>query len=124
MHGNPSGLDNTICTFGDVVKFYRGKVPEPISLACPIPILLIDSNVSRSTATLVQKVVKLKEKHPNVVQSIFDAMGHLVDDAAEILKTIQEENVDKFKDLEVRRRVEIFGLLFINFPLCFRPSWR
>lgn len=100
MHGNPSGLDNTICTFGDVVKFYRGKDPEPIALGCPIPILLVDSNVSRSTATLVQRVVSLKKKHPEVVQSIFDAMGHLVEDAAGILKTIKEGDVDKFKELE------------------------
>lgn len=100
MHGNPSGLDNTICTFGNVVKFYRGKEPEGISLGCPIPILLVDSNVSRSTATLVQKVVQLKEKHPQVVQSIFDAMGHVVEDAAEILKVIKEEDVEKFKELD------------------------
>lgn len=101
MHGNPSGLDNTICTFGNVVKFYRGQKPEGISLRCPIPILLVDSNVSRSTATLVQKVVALKEKHPQLVQSIFDAMGHVVEDAAEILKTVKEgEEADKFKELE------------------------
>lgn len=103
MHGNPSGLDNTICTFGNVVKFYRGQVPEPISLTYPIPILLVDSNVSRSTATLVQKVVALKEKHPAAVQSIFDAMGHIVEDAAGILKELKEGNeLKQYLQLEVR----------------------
>lgn len=101
MHGNPSGLDNTICTFGNVVKFYRGKEPEPINLACSLPILLVDSNVSRSTATLVQKVVALKERHPKVVQSLFEAMGEVVEDASEILKTIKEGDEAKFQQLEV-----------------------
>lgn len=102
MHGNPSGLDNTICTFGDVVKFYRGQAPERITMACPIPILLIDSNVSRSTATLVQRVVKLKEKHPVVVERIFDAMGHIVEDAVDILKSITQNDLEKFRELEVK----------------------
>lgn len=101
MHGNPSGLDNTICTFGDVVKFYRGQEPEAIALNCPIPILLVDSNVSRSTATLVQRVVALKQRHPEAVQSIFDAMGHVVEDAVRILKGITgEEDLEKFKELD------------------------
>uniref|UniRef100_A0A1L8DYL1 Putative mevalonate kinase mvk/erg12 n=1 Tax=Nyssomyia neivai TaxID=330878 RepID=A0A1L8DYL1_9DIPT len=64
MHGNPSGLDNTICTFGNVVKFYKGRPPVDIKLTCSLPILLVDSGVSRSTAKLVENVVDLRKRHP------------------------------------------------------------
>ena len=84
MHGNPSGLDNTICTFGNMVKFYRGQQPETFEMSIPLNVLLINSGVERSTATLVQQVAELKEAHPALVGSILDAMGHCVDDIIEV----------------------------------------
>lgn len=101
MHGQPSGLDNAICTYGNVVKFYKGRAPESIALKCPIPVLLIDSGVTRSTKDQVDKVVALRKRFPSVVNSIFDAMGHLVEEAATIMAALSNVDKDiKFVDLE------------------------
>ncbi|XP_055684362.1 uncharacterized protein LOC129790714 [Lutzomyia longipalpis] len=103
MHGNPSGLDNTICTFGNVMKFYRGHPPVDIKLTCSLPILLVDSGVSRSTAKLVGNVADLRARHPKLVDSVLEAMKYLVEDAVDILEHITHisdtENFNKLENL-------------------------
>lgn len=84
MHGNPSGLDNTICAFGGLVKFYRNQKPAPLKSVKAINILLIDSCVSRSTAALVEKVLQQKTNNPSQVQEIFDKIEGVVDQVAKV----------------------------------------
>lgn len=84
MHGNPSGLDNTICTFGGLVKFYRNQTPTPLKSVRALNILLIDSCVSRSTAAMVDRVLKQKTEQPTEVQAVFDKIEILVDKVAQV----------------------------------------
>lgn len=85
MHGNPSGLDNTICTFGGLVKFYRNHKPTPIKSIRALNILLIDSCVSRSTAAMVERVLTQKTEHPDQVLAIFDKIENVVDQVAKVI---------------------------------------
>lgn len=96
MHERPSGIDNTICTYGKLVKFLRGKAPEAISTSTKIDILIVDTKVSRSTSLLVAKAANFKDRFPRLANSIFDAMGYLVCDVVRIL---EESNENTFKDL-------------------------
>jgi mevalonate kinase len=95
MHEKPSGIDNTICTFGQLVKFNRGEKPQPIKTMATIDILLVDTRVSRSTSHVVGKVANFRNRHLNLANSIFDSMGFLVDDVVKIL----EADGEKFQDL-------------------------
>jgi len=98
MHEKPSGIDNTICTYGQLIKFSRGQVPEPIKTAGKIDILLVDTGVSRSTSHVVGKVANFKNKYSSLANSIFDAMGHLVNDVVAILENDKTEG-ERFKEL-------------------------
>lgn len=84
MHGNPSGLDNYICAFGGLVKFYRNQKPTPLKIVKALNILLIDSCVSRSTAAMVQRVLQQKTERPAQVQEIFDKIESVVDQVAKV----------------------------------------
>lgn len=99
MHEKPSGIDNTICTYGQLIKFSRGHKPEPIKTKGKIDILLVDTGVARSTSHVVAHVLNLKNKHPNLLNSIFDAMGFLVDDVAVILESDKSED-EKYQELK------------------------
>lgn len=101
MHGNPSGLDNTICTFGNIVKFYKGIAPIEVHLSNPLNILLVDTKISRSTAKLVEKVANLRNDHPKLVDHIMSAMGELVEDAVTILEKYSND-LDNFEKHAVR----------------------
>lgn len=84
MHGNPSGLDNHICTFGGLVKFYRNQKPVSIKSERALNILIIDSCVSRSTAGMVQKVLQQKTEDPSGVQEVFDKIETVVETVSKV----------------------------------------
>lgn len=98
MHEKPSGIDNTICTYGQLIRFVRGQAPEPINMNGKVNILLVDTGVSRSTSHIVGKVANFKNKYPNIANSIFDAMGYLVDDVVTILRSSKD---DKYQELSL-----------------------
>lgn len=84
MHGNPSGLDNTICTVGQMLKFYKGVAPIAVRLRVPLNVVLVNTAVGRSTLTLVQKVAALRSEHSTLVDHILNAMGTLVEDVIKV----------------------------------------
>lgn len=100
MHGTPSGLDNAICTFGNVFKFYKGAKPITIKPKISLNILLVDTRVSRSTAKVVKKVADLKGEYGELIGHIMDAMGSLVEDV--VLVCVAIANVLKYQFKKLR----------------------
>lgn len=87
MHGNPSGLDNTVCTFGNVVQFTKNpKRFLNVALKSPINIMLVNTGVSRNTSEIVRRVQDLKSIHTKLIDHIMDAMAVLVDDVVQVSK--------------------------------------
>ncbi|KAJ8916499.1 hypothetical protein NQ315_000141 [Exocentrus adspersus] len=74
MHGAPSGVDNTICTYGGVVEFRKGLVPKLLPVSRPIRILLVDTKVQRDTKKLVWHVAALHKQYPDLTSNILNAM--------------------------------------------------
>ncbi|XP_058821453.1 uncharacterized protein LOC131683461 [Topomyia yanbarensis] len=95
MHERPSGIDNTICTYGKLIKFKRGEPFENVNLRQQVHLLIVDTGVSRTTSKLVAHVANLKTKHSKMIDSILDAMGYLVDDVVSIL----EDEADRVDEL-------------------------
>ena len=105
MHGNPSGIDNVVCTFGSIVKFRKGQEGqgpflEHLPGAAQLKILLVDSGVRRDTAGMVVKVSKRLESYPQVVQSTLDAMDGIAVAAADILTQLAESDAEIADTLE------------------------
>lgn len=119
MHGNPSGVDNTVCTFGQLVKFSRGSKPSMLSLQAPLNVLLINTGVNRSTATLVQNVANLKQSHPEIIEHILNAMGSVVDDVVGVVTNDPPESIEYFPKLErlVSINNNLLRALFVSHPV-------
>jgi len=105
MHGNPSGIDNVLCTFGSIVKFRKGQegqgpVIEHLPGAAQLKILLVDSGVRRDTARMVAKVSKRLESYPQVVRSTLDAMDGIAVTVADILIQLAESDAEIADTLE------------------------
>lgn len=97
MHGNPSGIDNAVCTFGSVIKFRKGEagqgpVIEHLPKVAKLKILLVDSGVSRDTVGMLAKVSERLESFPEVVRPTLDAMDGIAIAAADILKQLGESD--------------------------------
>jgi len=73
-HGTPSGVDNSICTYGAGILFQKNRIQK---FDCPekFKILIIYSNEIRKTKTTVGKVRKLLEKSPRKIKELFDQIG-------------------------------------------------
>ncbi|KAI1005098.1 hypothetical protein K3495_g3123 [Podosphaera aphanis] len=91
IHGNPSGVDNTVSSQGKAVIFRRldySKAPnvQPIWDFPELPLLLVDTRQSKSTADEVAKVATLQKAHPEITESILNAIDIIVKGAVELLK--------------------------------------
>ncbi|XP_075165533.1 uncharacterized protein LOC142237939 [Haematobia irritans] len=102
MHGTPSGIDNTVCTYGGMLRFLKGQGFQPVKIVRPLHILLVDSKVKRSTADIVAKVRHLGETFPEVIDAIWNACESLVNAAIPLYEsygTCQDDS-EKFEKLE------------------------
>jgi len=84
VHKTPSGIDNTIATFGGAVLFQKGKITE-IKIRKNLPLVIGDTGIKRSTKQLVLKVKSLKEKYENIVSPIIKNIGLIIPRALKAL---------------------------------------
>lgn len=112
IHGNPSGVDNTVATQGKAVVFQRTDYSKPPSVRPlwdfpELPLLLVDTKQAKSTAHEVSKVAKLRETHPKLVGSILDAMDKVTTTAAEV---IADDDFDDADEESLRRVGELMTI--------------
>jgi mevalonate kinase len=110
IHGNPSGVDNTVSSGGKAVLFRRGDYSKPPTVtALPkfpeLPLLLVNTRQSRSTATEVAKVGTLRKTHPVVADAMLDTIDQVTMSAHEMISSPEFKN-----DPEALQ--EQFGALF------------
>ncbi|KAI5461640.1 mevalonate kinase [Mariannaea sp. PMI_226] len=100
IHGNPSGVDNTVSTQGKAVVFQRTDYTKPPSVRPlwdfpELPLLLVDTKQAKSTLVEVGKVAKLKNQHPKLVGTILDAMDKVTATASEAIASDDFDNEDE-----------------------------
>lgn len=89
FHGNPSGIDNAVATFGGAVMFQR-KTNEPSVRTAmrnfpPLKLLLTNTKVPRLTAELVAGVGRIHATYPKTALLVLDAMDSLATEAYHIM---------------------------------------
>ncbi|XP_066226808.1 mevalonate kinase isoform X3 [Saccopteryx leptura] len=74
IHGNPSGVDNAVSTWGGALRYQQGKIS---SLKRPpaLKILLINTKVPRSTKALVLNVRNRLLKFPKIVAPLLTSIN-------------------------------------------------
>lgn len=81
---NPSGIDNTVATFGRAIWFVRGTAQPWTFLdpCCPIWLVVVNSGRPSRTRDQVQKVARFRESHPET----FDALCREAADLAALVR--------------------------------------
>lgn len=90
MHGNPSGIDNSVCTYGSIIEFRKGEPVNPVPGIPNMKILLVDTRVGRSTKVLVQRLAELKCKYPTIIDPILDSIDNVSKETLQVLNKIRE----------------------------------
>ncbi|KAF8977989.1 hypothetical protein BGZ46_006963 [Entomortierella lignicola] len=77
IHGNPSGIDNTVSTLGGAVMFKKGEKIEPLPGFQSLKFILTNTRVPRETQVQVANVRKLHDKFPSVVNPMLDSINEI-----------------------------------------------
>jgi mevalonate kinase len=112
IHGNPSGVDNTVATQGKAVVYQRTDYAKPPLVRSlwdfpELPLLLVNTNQPKSTAHEVAKVGKLRETHPKLVGSILDAVDKVTKSASDLM---DEDDFDSTDEEHLRRMGELMTI--------------
>ncbi|CUM65242.1 uncharacterized protein PRCAT00002874001 [Priceomyces carsonii] len=115
FHGNPSGIDNAVATYGGAVMYQRMQMPNLPSVRTtmrnfpPLKLLLTSTKIPRSTAALVGNVSRINTDFPKIAGSILDAMEHI---ATEAYLIMMRPSFCKEDETKLRELVDInHGLL-------------
>lgn len=81
MHETPSGIDNSICTYGSLIKFQKKELVDVLLHVPTLKILLVNTNVTRSTKDLVRRMALLKDEYPSIVIPVLDCIDALANNA-------------------------------------------
>nr|XP_015221952.1 PREDICTED: mevalonate kinase [Lepisosteus oculatus] len=73
IHGNPSGVDNAVGTWGGVLRYHAGKI-SPLSSVPVLRILLTNTKVPRSTKVLVAGVKDKINKFPAIMNPVLESI--------------------------------------------------
>ncbi len=96
IHGNPSGADNSVATFGGILRFERGVGLNRLQLNEPLSIIIGNTRKKRSTRNMVESVKLLKDRNPEIVDPIIYTMASLSQTG---LDALLRRDVQKLGDL-------------------------
>ncbi|KAL6989667.1 mevalonate kinase [Sarracenia purpurea var. burkii] len=86
IHGKPSGIDNTVSTYGNMIKFRAGELTR-LKSNVPIKMLITNTKVGRNTKALVAGVSERTVRHPNAMAAVFKAVDSISDEVATIIQS-------------------------------------
>ncbi|KAI9671571.1 MAG: Mevalonate kinase [Caeruleum heppii] len=117
IHGNPSGVDNTVSAGGKAVLFKREDYQRPPAVVPlrrfpELPLLLVDTRQARSTATEVAKVGALREAHPLVTEMMLESIAKVTESAHQLITSSEfdQDDADSLQHLGELIRIN-HGLL-------------
>lgn len=98
FHASPSGIDNTVSTFGGLVWFEKnlqgGKNKmEHLKMKKPLLVVIGNTKIIHDTAEAVKFVCEQKEKQPKKFEQIFGQAKDLVHEAKKELLAGNEKKV-------------------------------
>ncbi|NXM67093.1 KIME kinase, partial [Serilophus lunatus] len=85
IHGNPSGVDNAVGTWGGALRYQAGKI-IPLTRVPTLRILLTNTKVPRSTKVLVAGVKEKILKFPAIMNPVLDSIDAISQECQSVLE--------------------------------------
>ncbi|XP_035747466.1 mevalonate kinase isoform X2 [Egretta garzetta] len=87
IHGNPSGVDNAVGTWGGALRYQSGKI-TPLKRVPTLRILLTNTQVPRSTKVLVAGVKEKILKFPAIMNPVLDSIDAISQECQSVLEAM------------------------------------
>lgn len=98
VHGTPSGIDNTVSTYGRFILYRKPEMTE-LSVSRPIPIVIGLTGISGHTLELVRRVRDARERTPELYDDMFNRIDQLVLAAREAVETYDLETLGQLMNM-------------------------
>jgi hydroxymethylglutaryl-CoA reductase len=100
-HGTPSGIDNTVATFGQPLVYRKGDPPEIHSLSFPEPVTFVIgmTGVESLTAAMVARVRDGRERNRDVYDTVIKGIDAVTGQALEAIKRSDLERLGELMNV-------------------------
>jgi hydroxymethylglutaryl-CoA reductase len=100
-HGTPSGIDNTVATFGQPLVYRKGDPPEIHSLGFPEPITFVIgmTGIESLTAKMVARVREGRERNRDVYDTMIKGIDAVTGQALEAIKKSELERLGELMNV-------------------------
>lgn len=85
-HGTPSGIDNTVVSFGKAVYFEKGREAEVFEIGRPFDLLIADTGVASKTKAVVDQVRASWQENAALLERIFKDIGAISQQARKAMR--------------------------------------
>eukprot|EP00127_Corallochytrium_limacisporum_P002487 Clim_evm44s128 gene=Clim_evmTU44s128 len=118
IHGNPSGIDNTVVTYGGLRTFQNmpdgSRESHPVDTDINVPIGIYNTRIPRSTKKLVAGVGEIKKQKPEEFTKDMEAFSNIVQRFMAIANgkhndQQRAEFMKKWKELIIENQVLLEG---------------
>jgi len=101
-HGTPSGVDNTVATYGSPL-YYQRRDEQPLfstlKIGQPLELVIGMTGKESLTADTVARVRASWQQYPGRYETIFDQIGHLTMSASDAVKSGQLNELGELMNL-------------------------
>lgn len=107
VHGTPSGVDPAIATYGGSILFQTDTGFKPLEVKAQIPLVIGDTGVERYTRIQVEKVRRIADNYPQVMEPLRKAAREIVLRGIDALK---ENDLDTLGELMNINQALLYGI--------------
>jgi mevalonate kinase len=97
-HGTPSGIDNTVITYGKPVYFVRQQPIVTFAIKHPFTIVIADTGIRCPTSVPVGEVRKAWQADPEGYETFFDSAGEIAEAARRSIESGEIERLGMLMD--------------------------
>ncbi|KAJ1650230.1 Mevalonate kinase [Dispira simplex] len=85
IHGQPSGVDNTIAVYGGAKMYRKGQEVEDLEEFSSMRFLLTNTQVPKNTKKMVANVAQFRNKYPAVMDPLLEAINGIAHSFKELV---------------------------------------
>lgn len=75
--GTPSGIDNSVVTYGGYITYRKSEGPKPLNIDFRIPLIIVSSGEPARTNETVPYIRKQREENPDFVDPILERLNEI-----------------------------------------------
>jgi len=102
--GTPSGIDNSIVTYGGYLQYKKSEGIKPLNINFELPLIFVDSAEPAKTGDTVPYVRKQREENKKFVDQILERLNNI---SLQSLGALKEQNLELVGELMLEYYLEL-----------------